>query len=80
MEAAKSLEAVKWLGNVGSHANLDSLTIDDLLDGFDLFEHTIERVYVRRAEDLRKMAARINKQKGKRPKTEQRRRSHSQNI
>ena len=70
MEAAKSLEAVKWLGNVGSHANLDSLTIDDLLDGFDLFEHAIERVYVRRAEDLSKMAARINKQKGKRPKTE----------
>ena len=70
VEAAKSLEAVKWLGNVGSHANLDSLTIDDLLDGFDLFEHAIERVYVRRAEDLSKMAARINKQKGKRPKTE----------
>ena len=79
-DAAISLEAVKWLGNDGSHANLYSLTIDDLLDGFDLFEDAIERVYVRRAERLSKIAAKINKQKGKRPKTVQKRRFRSRNI
>ncbi len=68
-KAAKSLEAVKWLGNVGSHANLDNLTIDDLLDGFELFEHTIELVYVGHAEHLSKIADSINQHKGKRPKT-----------
>ena len=65
-DAARSLEAVKWLGNVGSHASLDALTIDDLLDGFELFEHAIDRVYIRREEQLRKLAKVINKQKGKR--------------
>ena len=65
-DAADSLEAVKWLGNVGSHASLDALTIDELLDGFELFEHAIERVYVRRDEQLIKLAGVINKQRGNR--------------
>ena len=69
IDAAVPLEAVKWLGNVGSHASLDALTIDELLDGFELFEHAIERVYVRRDEQLRKLAGVINKQKGKRRKS-----------
>ena len=68
-DAAAPLEAVKWLGNVGSHASLDTLTIDDLLDGFELFEHAIERVYVRREEHLRRLANVISKQKGKRRKS-----------
>ena len=71
VDAANFLEAVKWLGNVGSHANPDSLTIDDLLDGFELFEDAIKRVYVRDAERLSKKAKKINKRKGKRPKTVQ---------
>ena len=68
-DAAPPLEAVKWLGNVGSHANLNTLTIDDLLNGFELFEHAIERIYVRREEHLRRLASGISKQKGKRPKS-----------
>ena len=68
IDAAVPLEAVKWLGNVGSHASLDTLTIDELLDGFELFEHAIERVYVRRDEQLRKLAGVINKHRGKRRK------------
>ena len=68
-DAALPLEAVKWLGNVGSHASLDALTIDDLLDAFELFEHAIERVYVRREEHLKKLASVIRKQKGKRRKS-----------
>lgn len=67
-DAALPLEAVKWLGNVGSHANFDTLDINDLLDGFELFEHAIERVYVRHQEHLKKLASEINKKKGKRRK------------
>ena len=69
IDAAVPLEAVKWLGNVGSHATLDTLTIDELLDGFELFEHAIERVYVRRDEQLMKLANVINKKRGKRRKS-----------
>jgi len=63
--SADYLLAIKWLGNAGSHANLDELSGDDLLNGFELFEHLIERVYVRREEHLKKMAKRINSRKGK---------------
>ena len=68
IDAVVPLEAVKWLGNVGSHASFDALTLDELLDGFELFEHAIERVYVRRDEQLTKLAGAINKQRGKRRK------------
>lgn len=67
-DAAPPLEAVKWLGNVGSHASLDTLTIDDLLDGFELFEHAIERIYVRPEEHIRRLAIAVSKQKGRRRK------------
>ena len=67
-DAAPPLEAVKWLANVGSHARIDTLTIDDLLDGFELFEHAIERVYARPEEHIRRLASAINRRKGKRRK------------
>lgn len=44
-EAAEILTAIKWLGNAGSHANDDELSIDELLDGFELFEHVLNVVY-----------------------------------
>lgn len=63
-EAADLLEAVKWLGNAGSHASLMKLSWDDLLDGFELFEHVIDLIYVGRAEKMKRRAKKINKQKG----------------
>ncbi len=67
-DVASPLEAVKWLGNIGSHAKLDTLSIDELLSGFELFEHAIERVYVRREKHLWRLAGDISKQKRNRRK------------
>jgi Domain of unknown function (DUF4145) len=63
--SAEYLFAIKWLGNAGSHANLDELSRDELLDGFDLFELVMERVYVRREEHLKKIAKAITSRKGR---------------
>ncbi|MEZ5893123.1 MAG: DUF4145 domain-containing protein [Parvularculaceae bacterium] len=46
--SAEYLLAIKWLGNEGSHASLDKVGERDLLDGFDTFDHLIERIYVKR--------------------------------
>lgn len=69
-ETAEYLLALKWLGNVGSHTNLDELNVNDLLDGFELFEHVIQLVYVKHARKMKKIAKTINSRKGRpvRPK------------
>jgi hypothetical protein len=63
--SADYLLAIKWLGNAGSHANFDELGGDDLLNGFELFEHVIESVYVQRERRLKKIAKAINSRKGR---------------
>lgn len=63
-EPATYLLAIKWLGNEGSHRGLDELSVDDLLGAFELFEHVIDAVYVKRADRMRRLAAEINKRKG----------------
>lgn len=64
-ESADYLFAIKWVGNAGSHSNLDELTHEDLLNGFELFEHVIDLVYVKRDRRLRKIARGINARKGR---------------
>ncbi len=71
--AADLLLAVKWLGNAGSHTNLEELERTDLLDGFELFEHVLELVYVRRAAALTRLAKQITTRKGKPAKKKRRR-------
>lgn len=61
---AHLLEAVKWLGNSGSHYGGNALTRSNVLDGFELIEHAIELVYDRREDRLTKVASAINKNKG----------------
>lgn len=63
-EAADTLLAIKWLGNEGSHAGTGALTVDDLLDAYELFEHAIEQVYVKRSKKMSKLASGINKKRG----------------
>ena len=62
--AATQLMAIKWLGNVGSHAVIDKLTRDDLLDAFEHFEYAIDLIYVKQSAALEKRAKRINKSRG----------------
>jgi hypothetical protein len=66
--SADLLLAIKWLGNEGSHANLDELGGEDLLNAFEFFEHLVERIYVKREEQLKKIAKGINFRKGRSPK------------
>ena len=44
-QLATMMFAVKWIGNEGSHPG--SLTRDDLLDVFELFEHVLGVIFVR---------------------------------
>ena len=63
--SANYLLAIKWLGNVGSHTSLDKLGVDDLLNGFELFEHVVQRIYEKHEEHLKKIAKTINARKGR---------------
>jgi hypothetical protein len=64
-QSSEYLIAIKWLGNAGSHYGLDELSGDDLLDGFELFEHVVERVYQSPERRLKKIAKGINARKGR---------------
>lgn len=63
-EAATQLMALKWLGNAGSHATLQRLKSDDLLDAFEHFEYALDLIYVRRGTALEKRAKAIIRKKG----------------
>jgi len=63
--AADYLMAIKWLGNSGSHGHGKNISREDLLGGFELFEASIEVLYLKRQERLSRLAAEISKRKGK---------------
>lgn len=61
-EIGTQLEAVKWLGNLGSHSpNMDR---DKLLDAFELIEYALEEIYKKRRTKLKELSQSINKKKG----------------
>ncbi len=64
-ESAEYLLAIKWLGNVGSHSGSADLDAEDLLGAFEMFEHVVERIYVKRERQLNKLAKRMISRKGK---------------
>jgi len=63
-DAVIQLMAIKWLGNIGSHAGLAVLTHDHLLDAFEHFEYALELIYENISVDLVKRAKKIIKKKG----------------
>lgn len=65
-DAAQYLFAIKWLGNTGSHGDLDELSDDDLLSGFEFMEQLLDSLYTKRASRLMQAARDINRRKGKR--------------
>lgn len=58
---AELLEAVKWIGNQGSHE--DSLGVADVLEGAQLFEHALAQMYDTAPAEIRRRAMQINKAK-----------------
>lgn len=59
---ADILLAVKWLGNAGSH--IGGITLEDVLGGFEMFEHVLDSLYVGSSEKIIATARRINSRKG----------------
>jgi hypothetical protein len=64
-EVATVLEAVKWIGNDGSHTA--SLPLKDVLEGVALLERALTLVYDRSAEELDRLAQDINEGRRRRP-------------
>lgn len=61
-EAAEVLEAVKWIGNEGSHAA--ELGIADVLEGADFLSYALRLLYDHKDEQLAKRIRSINRTRG----------------
>ena len=65
------MKAVKWLGNIGSHAfaeSIENLTASDVFDALDLLQYIVDELYGSGMSRLTALARRINRQKGPRRK------------
>ena len=60
--AALALEAVKWIGNEGSHSG--GVSIQDVLDGAEVLAYALELVFGTKTKSIQRRIATINKQKG----------------
>ncbi|WP_313145817.1 DUF4145 domain-containing protein [Diaphorobacter nitroreducens] len=56
--------AIKWLGNAGSHDGGTEVSLDDVMDSYELTEHILQEVYAPKLEKLHKLAKKVNKKKG----------------
>jgi Domain of unknown function (DUF4145) len=56
------LQAIKWLGNAGSHA--DEISRNDVYDALDIIEMVLDDLFVRHREKLISLISVINEQKG----------------
>jgi hypothetical protein len=61
-DVADTLEAVKWIGNQGSHETGISAT--DVLDGADLLSYALKRLYDDSDERIRRQVQAVNKRRG----------------
>jgi hypothetical protein len=61
-EVAQTLEAVKWIGNEGSHD--DVLSVSEVLDGVDIMAHALELLYDKKRAELRRKVHEINANRG----------------
>lgn len=55
--------AIKWLGNAGSHGHAE-VTMDDVMDAYELTEHILEEIYEPKSKKLKAIAKKVNKKKG----------------
>lgn len=62
-ELKELLIAVKWLGNAGSHSG-DELTIDDVMDTYEIMEHVLDEIYGKKLTKIKSIAKKVNKAKG----------------
>lgn len=62
------LEAIKWIGNKGSHAN-NRLIANEVIDAYEILEHALNELYGSKIDAIYDMAKKINKRKGNRPRS-----------
>lgn len=60
-KVAEHLMAIKWIGNVGSHQG--EITNEDLLDGFELLKHSLEKLYTSHEKNIAEITRQINKRR-----------------
>jgi len=60
-KAAEYLEAVKWIGNDGSHET--GLTVNDILDDLELLSYALTIIYPNRDNRIEALAKKINSNK-----------------
>lgn len=63
-EVGHLFEAVKWIGNAGSHSDDKKIKREDLLTAFLMLEHALDKLYNTESHRLKKIATAINKSKG----------------
>lgn len=58
--------AVKWLGNAGSHSHdgKQGISMDDVMDSYELMEHILAEIYAPKTRKLASLAKRVIKKKG----------------
>ena len=65
-EIADFLLAIKWIGNSGSHVG--KLEKVDVLDAYELLEHSLNKLFDDKEAELKKKTIEINKRRGTRKK------------
>ncbi len=61
-EVQTYLDAIRWIGNTASHD--DILTKEDLLDAYELIEHSLEVIYKEKEARLSNLSQQIKTNKG----------------
>lgn len=61
-EVVVVLEAVKWIGNTGTHE--EGLSVEDVVKGAKFLEHALRRLYDTSEQELLAQAKRINRSRG----------------
>ena len=59
----KECEAIKWLGNSGSHGD-DKIQLNDVLDGYDLLSFVLKELYPKKSTNIGEIAEKLNNNKG----------------
>ncbi|CAM4170788.1 hypothetical protein BZK40_23830 [Citrobacter portucalensis] len=59
-----ALLAIKWNGNAGSHQGGTQLSVDDVIDIYEIIEDVLKRIYDSDQGRIAEIIARINKNKG----------------
>jgi len=58
--------AIRWLGNDGTHSGGFLVQKNDVLDGYRIFEHILRELYPEKSEPIDDLVIRINQAKGSR--------------